>query len=231
MIHQTRYPEIDILRTLAIIMMMIYHLLFDLATFYEYNITVTTGGWRMFARVTATLFLLLVGVSASLATPSWKKSIRRFLKIGAAAMLVTAATYVTDPQTYVRFGILHLIATSALVLPLFDRWKKANVALGIAIVLIGTLVNGTIVDTSLLIPAGFLPLNFQSVDWFPLLPWFGVIVIGHGLGHVLYALDRSIRPTPILNILGWPGRHALGIYLIHQPILLGILYLILGSWS
>lgn len=225
-----RYPELDILRTLAIAMMVIYHLLFDLATFYDYDIAVTTGGWRMFARVTATLFLLLVGVSASLAQPSWKKSMRRFLRIGTAAMLVSAATYAVDPQTYVRFGILHLIAASAVILPFFQKRHKWNIGLGLAIVFLGAFINGTSIDSSFLIPIGLTPPGFQSVDWFPLLPWFGVVVLGDGIGRRLYAAKRSSTSTPLLRVLSWPGRHSLGIYLAHQPVLITALYVILGPW-
>lgn len=241
-----RYIEIDLLRTLALAAMILYHTLFDLAFLYGFDINVSDGGWKIFARVTAILFLLLVGMSAALSyarleklpkAAQWKRHLRRFMTIGAAAMAVTAGTYVLIPDDYVRFGILHLIAVSALLLPLFAPLKKYAAVAGIVCLMLGPIVESVFMSTPLLLPFGIRTLTYATVDHFPLFPWFGVILIGYALGMHQYAkrsenIAASLEPkTYNLETLAWPGRHSLLIYLLHQPIVLLILWLILGKPS
>jgi uncharacterized membrane protein len=81
---------------------------------------------------------------------------------------------------------------------------------------------------------GLSPSNFFSVDYFPLFPWLGVVLGGYGLSffitNTLQRLDAlHIFRSPHSSVLSWPGRHSLLIYLLHQPILLGVLWLVLGS--
>ncbi len=230
-----RHPEIDLLRTLAIVMMIIYHIAFDLVFIFGWDLPVTVGPWRMLANATGGLFLMLVGVSFVV---SWDRTpaslrFRKFTKRAAIiffwAMMITLVTYLFDPSIYVRFGILHLIAVSTLLQPFFRGLKLWNIPLGVVLVAIGRLTIGSVVPTSLLIPFGFVPPGFQTIDLYPLLPWFGVVLIGMALGDVFYG-QKTSRPVKIeskfLTVLTWPGKHALLIYLIHQPILIAILWVL-----
>lgn len=252
---QARHIEVDILRTLALAAMILYHTLFDLSFLYGFDIDVSDGGWKIFAKMTAILFLLLVGMSASLsyarleklnARGQWMKHIRRFFTVGAGATAVTAATYVLIPDQYVRFGILHLIAVSALLLPLFAPLKKYTAIAGVIVLMLGSVVENLVATTPLLLPLGIRTMTYATVDHFPLFPWFGVILIGYALGLHLYTKTKNVpatghQPPGVLaslepktynlEVLAWPGRHSLLIYLIHQPILLLILWLTLGRPS
>ncbi len=243
---QQRRLEIDLLRTLAILMMIVYHAAFDLRAFYGWDIDVLHGVWWRLARSTATLFLVLVGASFVLSWHRWAtprgrsrpaptemmhdmypKYFRRAMFILACAMLVTLVTYFFDPHTYVRFGILHLIAVSTLLLPLFIFFKEWNVLIGAIVVAIGMLIKGTIVPTPILLPFGFLPPNFDTIDYFPLLPWLGLVLMGMGLGHFFY-VRQKIPLIPHSDGKYWKwltftGRHAFIIYLLHYPILVVIL--------
>ncbi len=233
-----RYIEIDILRTIAIAGMVVYHTLYDLVTMYGLELDLFTGEWKLFARVTASLFLLLVGVSFAISWDKTKKSLpltlayhkylRRGLLILAGGILISTVTYAVDPVTYVRFGILHLIGISILLLPFFARLKEGNAFIGIAIISLWTTVLQTTASGPLLLPLGVMPAGFESVDYFPMIPWFGVILLGFSSGYFLY-VRRAHAPVsvpPVLQWLTWPGRNSLIIYLIHQPIILGILYLL-----
>ena len=220
-----RHIEIDILRTIAILGMIIYHTAFDLAAFYSWDIDVLHTGWRMFARSTAILFLVLVGISFVLSwqrTPNYKKQLRRAAIILGSAMLITIVTYIALEDQYVRFGILHLIGTAALLLPFFTPLKNWNVLAGL-----------------LLIGAGMFvpPPGFHSVDYFNPLPWLGVILIGMAIGEVMYV--RREKPSKKkkkvshtkLPLWTLPGRYSLWIYLLHQPIIITLLWILLGPWQ
>ena len=241
-----RYIELDLLRTLAIIVMVIYHLCYDLQIFYGWNLGMFDHvAWMIAEKMTAGLFLLLVGCSFAISwnrhgktfisgehelsadIRKYKKYLLRGLFVIGCGMLVTIATYLMDPVTYVRFGILHMIGVSILLLPIFAYMKEWNALLGMIIVGLGFgLGSGITAQTSLLLPFGLVPPDFATVDYFPLIPWFGVVLIGYSLGYTIY-IRRKPPSFSIFNsqfsILAWPGRNALIIYLIHQPIILGIL--------
>ena len=254
-----RYPELDLLRTLAVIAMIIYHTAFDLAEFYGWDLDIFEGGWKLLGRGTATLFLILVGVGFAIswnrhhdqlsakgdrriATATWKypaKYLKRGLGLIALGMVISVVTYVVDPETYVRFGILHLIGTGILVLPFFVRLREWNFLIGCTVIFLGEiLLNGGPAaksDSPLLLPLGITPPFFSSVDYFPIFPWFGVMLFGYAIGYFIYVRNPVWHPLfpnyesrfPIL----WLGRHALVIYLFHQPILIILLSLLLGPPS
>ena len=120
-----RYPELDLLRTGAILGMIIYHAAYDLTAFYGWNIDITHGEWKVFERVIAITFLLLVGISFAISYSRtkpeqvWTKFLKRGLIVFGCGLLVSLVTYFLDPPTYVRFGILHLIGLSLILLPFF----------------------------------------------------------------------------------------------------------------
>ena len=235
-----RYIELDLLRTLAIILMVIYHGAYDMTLWYGWDIPLFTGGWLLMARVAASLFLLLVGASFVIAHHRarakgrvWQRTIRRACMVLGGALAVTIGTHIFIPDQYVRFGILHLIGVSILLLPLFMRLKEWNMLLGIAIFVLGQFTTGTRGPIALL-PLGFVFPGFRTIDYFPLLPWFGVILFGAGVGYLLYVRYTDWRQPfahllPHLRLATWPGRHSLMIYLLHQPILWGIWWLLLGK--
>ena len=218
---------IDLLRTLAILMMIAFHTAFDLQELHRWNIDVFSGGWDLLRIATGTLFIGLTGLSTHFSKHPYKRAGR----ILAAAALVSVATFVWDPETYVRFGILHLIGVTVLVLPLLKRLGAANIVLGIVIILAGNAWSGMIVNTHMLLPFGFLPPMFSTLDYYPLLPWSGVAMIGYGIGSLVNisqsTKQKTKNPKPAMHLLTLPGRHALAIYLVHQPviiILLGLMF-------
>lgn len=230
----TRFIELDLLRTLAIAMMIVYHTAFDLSTYFRFSIDPFHAGWWLLGRMTVTLFLLLVGASFVISWErrsqtctffdcclhAWKRAGQLLL----IALGISALTYVIDPETFVRFGALHAIAISIALLPLFRRLREWNALLGSAIIFFGHSIAGLTVNTPLLLPLGFKPPAFTSVDYLPLLPWFGVVLLGLALGDILYVRLRRTASLPprALSVLAVPGRHALAIYLVHQPILLAV---------
>lgn len=216
-----RYSEVDLARATAMLMMAVYHTAFDLRQFYEWNIDLDAPEWVIFQKMTLILFLMLVGVSGVLlrlkATTMYKTFLRRALIILLWSFVITLVTYLMDPSTAIFFGVLQCIGVSMLLLPLFLPLGLWNAPLGIAIMLLG-----------IRFP---LPAPFTTLDYVPLFPNFGFILLGAALGHLLY--KHNVRPstwrTPAwMHPLSLPGRYALAFYLVHQPIILTILALFLG---
>jgi len=235
---RTRYVELDAVRGIAICMMVIFHLIFDLSFFSIYQIETSHGFWRLFGYMTAALFVLIAGVAVALRegrTTPFEEGLARaipFFKRGlfliGVGLLVTVGTYIfLHGEGYVLFGILQLIGTSTILAPLFFRFGRKTVIPGIIILLAGwmiTLPSGPV----WLLWAGIHPVDYISVDYTPIIPWFGVFLIGMAMGAWLYPHGlRSFRLPiwieQILHIPSIPGRHSLIIYLVHQPVLLLIL--------
>ncbi|HVP96598.1 heparan-alpha-glucosaminide N-acetyltransferase [Methanoregula sp.] len=238
-----RYPEIDILRGIAILMMILFHTLFDLAFFRIAPIDVSEGFWRYFAYATATLFLLIVGVSLSVSHARALRKIQgralvqKFLLRGGGifccGLLVTVATWWYLQEGYVIFGILHLIGISVMLSPLFFRFRTGNAVIGILFIVIGWILAAVPGPMALLV-FGIHPLTFVSVDYTPIFPWMGVVLIGLAIGE--YAYPRGERRWVVPRLppiaetpLSFLGRHSLVIYLVHQPVILLILYLVTGA--
>ncbi len=222
-----RLIEIDLLRSLAIALMVMYHAAFDLWFFLGLPIDLHSLPWVVVQKSSVILFLLLVGVSVELSYRSLRRSVMRFLRIGVAATIVTVVTLIVLPDAYVRFGVLHLIALSSLLMFPLRLLREWNALIGMLIIVFGERALRLLFSPSAwLIPVGLAPEHFSTLDYVPLVPWFGVVLIGNAIGSAWFtrygSITRSFRVPQDrrLLILAWPGRHALIIYLVHQPLLL-----------
>jgi uncharacterized membrane protein len=232
-----RFWEIDALRGVAIVMMVIYHLVYDLVLFGYYQASVVTGPWRVFARVTASLFILLVGVSLAISYAGrqqkgwqlYKKYLARGLKLIGWGMVITLVTWIYMGKAVIIFGILHLIGAVTILAYPFLALRWANLPIGVAMIALGFHLNQLPVSHPWLLLLGLRPPWLFQVDYFPLLPWLGVALLGVFLGQSLYpgAARRFDLPElgdqPGMKELVWLGHHSLAIYLLHQPILMAAL--------
>jgi uncharacterized membrane protein len=238
-----RLWEVDCLRGVAIVMMVILHLLWDLYYFGVTDIDPFSGFWLWFQRATASLFLLVVGVSVYLSvsrsrlvlkseTAVWLRQVRRGLIVFGCGLLVTLMTWLFIREGVVVFGILHLIGVSIMLAYPFLRLGAWNLALGLAMVAAGAWLQPRSVDFPWLVWLGLKPDGFYTVDYFPMLPWFGVVLIGLFIGGVAYdGTGRrfnlpDLSPAPPVRLLRFLGRHSLLIYLVHQPALIALLILL-----
>lgn len=224
---------IDYLRVLAILVMIAYHLAYDLSAFYGFQINVYSGPWKLLEQACAGLFLILVGWSFLLSwkrTPLWQKYLKRGIAILGYGIIVSIATLLFDPTTYVRFGILHLIGVSVMMLPLFTKLRGWVLVLAFNIIALGSQIPYGTAVSPLLLPIGFTVPGFQSVDYFPLLPWFGMILFGLAIGNTHPQRNAPSRPSGrILKVIAAVSKHSLLIYMLHQPILLLVLRMVLGK--
>ena len=189
-----RFWEIDALRGVAILLMIGFHLTWDLVSVGLVQVNMGRGPWPWFSRVISTMFLSLAGISLVISdskrgeTPAWRKYLLRGLKVLGLAMIVTLVTYWTLGRGFVVFGILHLIGFSIIAalpfLPYRRRWF--SLVLGLALLVVGSYVNRQTVLHPWLIWLGINQLGRPMADWYPVLPWFGMMLVGLWLGHTLY---------------------------------------------
>ena len=224
-------------------MMIAFHVLFDVSYFGASTFNVHSGFWFYFARATATIFLLLVGISLTLSYSRAlhvkkseqklsRKYLTRGLKIFSWGLVITVVTWIFMREGFVVFGILHLIGISIIVAYPLLKLRYENLVLGGVFIALGMLLKNVTVTMPWLLWLGLKPHEFYSVDYFPLVPWFGVVPIGVFLGNVLYTnYTRNFRLQDLSQVAGirslsFLGRHSLLIYLIHQPVLITVLYLL-----
>lgn len=228
-----RVWEIDFLRGLSIILVVGYHLLYDLGAFVGverflgFTTDLSSVAWRVAQNFFAGLFIVLSGTSCSLS----RNNVRRGLRLLAVSFLVTAVTYAFDPSSAVWFGILQLLAVSILIYgAAFERsgpiacaaWGAVVLGLGAAL---PALKNGLVVRFDWLLPLGIHSPGFTSFDYFPLIPWLGIFFIGAALGKSVYAPKRSLLPWRLpQTFVNAAGRHSLLIYVVHQPLIMGVLW-------
>jgi uncharacterized membrane protein len=161
------------------------------------------------------------------------KFMRRGAFIFGCGLLVTLGTWLFIRERFVIFGILHLIGIAVILSPLFFRFGKVNILFGLVCIFAGYLIAGTN-GPEFLLPLGIIPPGFTSVDYTPLFPWLGVVLIGMGIGAYLYAGGtRQFHLTSLPDVLVAPlsflGRHSLVLYLVHQPVIILLLVLATGA--
>ncbi len=236
MAKSQRIWELDVLRGICVIGMVVVHLLFDLG--YMYNL-IDLGDSQLFDFVSqwgGVLFLLISGICVTLG----HHPIRRGLVVFSAGMVVTAVTYGMYRLEYasrdiiIYFGVLHCLGICMLLWPGLKRLQTWVLPiLGIALIFYGLYIyEYVLVQTKNLIWLGFIYPGFASSDYFPLLPNLGFFVLGAFLGRTLYKKKKSLLPKVnqrffLIRFFSFWGRQSLWIYLLHQPLLTGAIELYL----
>lgn len=233
----SRFSVVDALRGIAIVLMAGYHFCFDLDYYGLIRVDFNHAPFWLAARsLILSLFLGVAGISLILANPKTinrHAQLRRLGLIAGCSALVSMGSYVLFPASWIFFGVLHFIAVASVLGLLFLRSHWFNLVAGIAILAAGTSVSFPLFDQPALQWVGLMTHKPFTEDYVPLLPWFGVVLIGMFWGRFL--LDarwpesmRAWQPrTGAGRALVLAGRHSLIIYMLHQPLLLGLSYFVL----
>jgi uncharacterized membrane protein len=219
-----RLTELDVLRGIALVLMVYFHLIWSMHELFGYQVFYSSWINFYIGKISAILFILISGIVFSFSS-SW---VKRFVLLASISMGITIVTYLFDPTAFVKFGILHFLALSSLVALLFQNIHKYLLLLiWIAILLTWFLIPYVHVQSDVLFFLWFVSPSFQSTDYYPLLPRFGIYLIGMGLAKILYVSRKNLLWS-LLDFapLQFVGRNTLLIYLIHQPIIILVLYMI-----
>jgi uncharacterized membrane protein len=229
-----RFAGIDALRGFAVAQMIVYHFIYDLNFFGWVRLAMTRDqpwvGWRT---AIVTQFLLLVGVSLVLRhafKPAWSDFWRRWVQIAGAAALVSLGSWFLFGNRFIFFGILHYIAVGLIIARLLVPLGRLNIVIGLAALIAGLVFKDAMFNPTEVTWIGFATRKPATEDYVPIFPWIGVTLIGVGLGAVWQRAQFAVTPAvQSLNagpprLLVFFGTWALTIYLVHQPILLGVLW-------
>jgi len=230
-----RIDALDLARGLALIAMAIYHFTWDLEFFGYTDPGLTAfGGWKIFARCIASSFLFLVGVSLFLAHGNgirWKGFWRRFAMVAGAAAAISIVTYLAVPDGLIFFGILHQIALASLLGLLFLRLPTLlTLIIALAVIAAPNFLRTSFFDHPAWWWVGLSSSNPRSNDYVPLFPWFGAVLLGIVVARLatssgLFARLAGTSLGSWSKPLTFIGRHSLAFYLIHQPVLIGCVWL------
>lgn len=234
----TRIDLVDIARGLALIAMTLFHFGWDLEAFRFFEAGFSQQPFMVwFARGIASSFLILVGVSLVLAHQNefnLRKFAIRFLQIAGSAALISIATYIATPSGFIFFGILHHIAAASLLGLLFLKFNWwLNLIAAILVFSAGFWARTQILDAPIWWWSGLSQITPKSNDYVPIVPFFAAVLIGIALAK--YGLDKQWdnklagfngKTFIFSKLLGFLGRNSLIYYLVHQPILIGALYLL-----
>jgi len=228
-----RNQTIDLIRGVDIVFMVLFNYTVTLRYFGLINIQPDLY-YRSLPLVIASVFIFLSGAAAFASFENNKENFGRRYFIRGVKLLVFAAfitlfTAIFVPEGTVYFGILHFFALSSFFVPVFTKYNELNPIAGVLIILSGIYLRTRDFSFPYLLWLGFMPENFTTFDYFPLLPWLGVLLLGifsgksmiTKTGHIKFN-NRSAEAFVCL------GRNSLTVYLMHQPLL--ILFLILFGY-
>lgn len=233
-----RLALVDVARGAALVAMIVYHLVWDLDYFGLIAGGVASSApMRGFSHAIASAFLLIAGVSVALAHRgkfNGKAFRKQFIKVALAAAAVTLVTAYAMPQAPITFGILHAMAVGVLLTAALAKAPWGVTALvAAAMIAAPWLFSSPAFNDPLVLWLGLGTVEPAALDWRPVLPWTGVMAAGLALARMTRVQSFLVRSAdfdpnadPISRGLDWIGRRTLPIYLIHQPVLFGLLYLV-----
>jgi len=229
--QRDRFAEIDLLRGVALSLMIVFHLLWDLD---YYGMKPLDKQTYQYAPITAILFFLVVGISIMLSVEkkTVKQMIVRSLIILSIGCCISVVSLFVLPEKPVYFGVLHCIGISMIIGTTLRRLDILTLSTISVLTMICGIVIGVFYlpsSSNIMMIIGLHSNDLQTVDYFPLFPWLGVVLFGMALSRVLYKDGKRQFPFPDITrflptrFISWLGKHSLPIYILHQPALSGLL--------
>ncbi len=244
MIMNKRYTSLDILRGLALISMIAFHTVWDLVYIFRIDMPWFEGDYgEIWQQSILWTFVLLSGFCFKLG----KKRLKRAITVIICSVIISIVTLIFMPDSFIIFGVLCFMGSAMLItIPLDKVLTKIPAAIGLifSAILFALTKNiagreiGFFEFSIINIPEkfyinnitayfGFPPSDFASADYVPLIPWIFLFFCGYFLFKI-FERKNLLKHLSFVSIkpLEFIGRNTLYIYMAHQPIIFGILYLI-----
>ncbi len=230
----SRSLYVDAWRGGACVLMIFYHFCYDLNylqivsfDFFHHPF------WLNLRTLIVALFVGIVGMSLHLATINGLRLqafMKRLIILLGCAVLISIVSFILFHERFIFFGILHFIALASLIGLLFSRMFLFNLICGFLIIGFSHFQH-SFFNQDILQWIGLMTYKPATEDYVPLVPWFGVVLLGMALGKYLHFGGHLHQPIQSVwgQRLATMGQHSLLIYMLHQPILLGGLW-VLWKW-
>ena len=228
--EKKRYHLLDFLRGICILLVVWYHTLYNLSEIFGGNYAFfRSHGMNVFRDSFVGVLIVLAGISCSLT----RSNLRRGIKTLLWGLVITAVTAIVMPSQTILFGILHFFGCAMLLWAALGKWlQKVPVWMGVIFSLALFWISQPLYEASAGQFESFLMYilgcctGHQSADYYPLIPWIFLFLTGGFLGR-LFRENRvpnlfTWNPIPPIS---WLGRHTLPIYIVHQPVIYGLMYL------
>lgn len=221
---------LDFMRTLAIVLMVIFHFIYDLKLFSWVTWDTPDGaGWVQFRWIIISLFFLALGISLTFAHQHkihYAKFIKRVAQIAAGALVISIATFFFINNNWIFFGVLHFLALASILCLGFVNRPTLSFIIAVGFFALGA--------SGWWVPRWPFHLLFSGLpsytnDYVAPIPWLGMVFLGIAIAHTRwFKADplRRYKQHRFSRYWAWPGQHGLVIYLLHQPILIGLMYVV-----
>ena len=225
--------RLDALRGAAIVWMVAFHFCFDLnhfGLFTPRQYFYADAFWTMQRTCIVGIFLFCAGLGQAVALQAqqgWPRFWRRWAQVAGCALLVSLGSAAMFPQSWIHFGVLHGMAVMLVLARLAARfrgwlWPAAALALVLPLLVQHPLFDGMALNWT-----GLVTRKPRTEDYVPVFPWLGVMFLGLAAGQWLLARRPGWLSGPLAAAarpLAWLGRWPLTIYMLHQPLLIGLLW-------
>ncbi len=229
-----RFDRLDALRGVAIIWMAIFHFCFDLNYFgVIHQNFYTDPTWTLQRTGIVSMFLFCAGLSQAVALEQgqrWPRFWRRWVQVAGCAVLVSAGSALMFPRSWISFGILHGIAVMLILARLLAPLRGGLWIAGAVAIALPMVLRDPFFDTRWTNWVGLVTRKPVTEDYAPVLPWLGVVLWGLAAGRWVLARRRGwlagalpASAAPLATL----GRWSLSFYMVHQPVLIGTLWLVL----
>jgi uncharacterized membrane protein len=231
---KSRFDRLDALRGFAIVWMATFHFCFDLAHFRVIQENFYRDPfWTVQRSVIVTLFVFCAGFGQAVAheqQQDWRRFWKRWAQVAGCALLVSIGSWTMFPRSYITFGTLHGMAVMLILVRFSAGWGRWLWPLGALAIALPRFVHDPFFDTRWTNWIGLVTRKPVTEDYVPVLPWLGVMWWGMAAGQwvlvhrrhwVTGALPSALRGLALL------GRWSLSFYMVHQPVLIGLLVSVL----
>ena len=234
-VQGVRFDRLDALRGVAMVWMAVFHLSFDLnfygllqprQNFYH------DPFWTQQRTAIVSLFLLCAGLGQAIALQAgqgWPRFWRRWAQVAGCAVLVSLGSAWMFPKSWISFGVLHGMAVMLVLARLAAPLRGGLWLLGAVALVLPWLVKHPFFDTPFSNWVGLITRKPVTEDYVPLLPWLGVVWLGVWAGSALLRLAPALRDWQadgVWAVLALLGRRSLLYYMLHQPVMIGSLWLL-----